>query len=505
MLVTLALLLTASLSAWRLYADFRALATSDLRLTELAGRIIHLDEVLTMSARMAATTGDPSWEARYRRFEPELDAAIKETLAIAPEAYSSSAATTTDAANIALVALERQAFALIREGKLVEARRILESAEYDHHKHVYAAGMSTVMDALRNRVAQRVDAFGRRVLFAVGIGLALLVVLVACWWRIVALIHGYLGARDALERRVQERTTELSASHAELSESLRVLNETQRQLLDASRRSGMADVATAVLHNVGNALNTINVSTSMIRQALRQSSIARLGRIAHLLDENRGDIATFLADGERGAKVIDYLLQLAHASAAEQTHINGELATLEKSVDHVKTIVHMQQSHARIGGVHETLLLSQLLDDALQLLFASCERHDIHIERDFVELPPVTVDRHKVFQIVLNLLSNARDALKETTACPRKLVLRSRRIDDESFAIEVVDNGQGIRAEHAERIFRHGFTTKEEGHGFGLHASACAAAELGGSLSCHSDGEGRGATFTLLLPATLAA
>ena len=146
--------------------------------------------------------------------------------------------------------------------------------------------------------------------------------------------------------------------------------------------------------------------------------------------------------------------------------------------------------------------MAQLLDDALKLQALSFGKQGIQVRREYAEVPPVLVDRHKLLQILFNLLSNARHALLESGRADKQLTLRiGGGKDGERLRLEVADNGIGISAETLPRLFTQGFTTKKEGHGFGLHTSALAAAELGGMLTCDSPGPGQGATFLVELPA----
>ncbi len=116
-------------------------------------------------------------------------------------------------------------------------------------------------------------------------------------------------------------------------------------------------------------------------------------------------------------------------------------------------------------------------------------------------MPPILVDRHKLLQILVNLLSNARHALMESGREDKVLTLRIEPgARQDRLRIAVSDNGVGIPAENLHRLFSQGFTTKKSGHGFGLHISALAAAEMGGTLTCESAGSGHGATFSLELP-----
>jgi C4-dicarboxylate-specific signal transduction histidine kinase len=168
-----------------------------------------------------------------------------------------------------------------------------------------------------------------------------------------------------------------------------------------------------------------------------------------------------------------------------------------RNIEHIKVIVASQQSHVKPGGVIETFEVRELVDDALK--FNAGGAHAIDVVTALDEMPPLTIDRHKVMQIVINLLANARDAVAMNEAGERRIAVGARRSGGNA-EITVEDNGCGIAPENLERIFHLGFTTKPTGHGLGLHYSACAARELDGSLRVRSGGVGRGAAFVLVLP-----
>jgi two-component system, NtrC family, sensor kinase len=278
------------------------------------------------------------------------------------------------------------------------------------------------------------------------------------------------------------------------------LNLLHKQLLEVSRQAGMAEVATGVLHNVGNVLNSVNVSVTLMRDDVHKSKVGNLSKLASLLEEHTADLAAFLTADPKGQRVLGYLRQLADRLAEEHRETLQMMEEVAKHVEHIKEIVAMQQSYARVSGVRETLPASVLVEDALQINASALERHGITLERQFSEVPQVTVDKHKTLQILINLIGNAKYALSVSGREDRLLRLGIARNGNDTLKITVTDNGIGIPPENLTRIFSHGFTTKKNGHGFGLHSGALAAKEMGGSLSVQSDGIGRGATFTLELP-----
>ncbi len=160
----------------------------------------------------------------------------------------------------------------------------------------------------------------------------------------------------------------------------------------------------------------------------------------------------------------------------------------------------MQQSYAKVSGVEVQMSLSSLAEDAIQINSAGLERHGTRLIREFEELGEVEIDKQKMLQILVNLISNAKYALSGCDKEEKLLTIRIYKHGEERFRIEVADNGVGISGDNLTRIFSHGFTTMEHGHGFGLHSCALTSKEMGGSLTVHSDGVGKGATFTLELP-----
>jgi PAS domain S-box-containing protein len=277
------------------------------------------------------------------------------------------------------------------------------------------------------------------------------------------------------------------------------LEKTHKQLLETSRRAGMAEVATSVLHNVGNVLNSVNVAASCLADSLRKSKAANLSKVVTMLREHEGDLGAFLTRHPKGKQLPGYLAQLDEHLAGEQAVALKELAGLQKNIEHIKDIVAMQQSYGKVSGVTETMKIADLVEDALRMNAGALTRHDVQVIRDYGNVPPVTIDKHKVLQVLVNLIRNAKQACAESGRLDKQMTMRVAN-GGNRIRISISDNGVGIPAENLTRIFNHGFTTRKDGHGFGLHSGALAAMEMGGSLTVHSDGPGQGAAFTLELP-----
>lgn len=310
----------------------------------------------------------------------------------------------------------------------------------------------------------------------------------------------------AIERRVEERTCELETARYHLEKEFEQHRETQqereqlyRELVTASRIAGMAEIATGVLHNVGNVLNSVNVSANLVMQRLQNSRMTNVARVSQVIARHEHNLAQFVTESEQGRKFPQLLEKLSHSLEAERDEQLQELSSLQANISHINAIVTAQQTYARGGGTTESIELTDLMEDALNVNEASLHRGEISIVRQFHSVPTIISDRHKLLQILVNLISNAKHALCESDQEVPTLTL-SVMGDNDSVRLQVSDNGVGIPPELMTRMFTHGFTTRESGHGFGLHSCALAAQELGGSLSAHSEGRGLGAVFTLQIP-----
>ena len=322
-------------------------------------------------------------------------------------------------------------------------------------------------------------------------------------------------AQSKLESQVTEQTAELIRANeqlqgiaatlkTEMSQRRRVQSQnekTHKELLKVSRAAGMSEVATGVLHNVGNVLNSINISASIVAEHLNDFNIANIARAANLMHEHAGDIGNFLTNDPKGKQLPDYLAQLASHLSTEQTLLQKEIGFVKMKIGHVKEIVAAQQNYGKVVGLEERVKIEDLIQDVFRIHATELAQYEVQVRHDFAPgLPDILVDKHKVLQILLNLLSNAKHAVVDSGRKDKQVTVRVTN-GDNRMRIAMTDNGVGIPPVNLRKVFNHGFTTRKSGgHGFGLHSSANAAKEMGGSLHAQSDGPGRGATFTLEIP-----
>ncbi|WP_420094403.1 sensor histidine kinase [Pseudomonas corrugata] len=278
------------------------------------------------------------------------------------------------------------------------------------------------------------------------------------------------------------------------------MSQVQSELHAKSRQAGMAEIATTVLHNVGNVLNSVNVSAELVSNQMRSSKAQGLGKVAQLMKGHIDDLGDFLTTDPKGKMLPDYLARLAEVVTVEQQGIIDELGQLTKGIDHIKTIVTAQQSYAVAVSIVETVPVAELIDDALRMSTGSSASQQMTVVKEIADLPLLSLDRHRVLLILVNLIRNARQAFEGVVDRNPCVTFGASLTDGPTLRITVADNGKGIAPEHMGRLFSHGFTTRKDGHGFGLHSCALAAQEMGGSLTVRSDGVGQGASFILDIP-----
>lgn len=305
-----------------------------------------------------------------------------------------------------------------------------------------------------------------------------------------------IGERLRVEKELQELNETLEEKVQERTLELKQLNE---KIGDIARSAGMAEVASGVLHNVGNVLNSVNVSASVMREQVRKSKADNLSRLVDLMQQHQHDLASFISDDEKGKQIPKFIELLAEQLKEERNILFKELDELASNIDHIKNIISMQQSYAGSYGVREKIKLSDLVEDALKINLQEVNRHNIKLERHYDETPLIYADKHKLLQIIINLISNAKYALKEKADQNRLLQIMIYKNGTEAV-IEIRDTGIGIAADDMPHLFEYGFKRRRGGHGFGLHHSALVANELGGRIKVNSEGPGKGATFQLFVP-----
>lgn len=298
------------------------------------------------------------------------------------------------------------------------------------------------------------------------------------------------------------KTIGLVGTHTDITERKKAeaeLAAAQQELVEKAHQAGMADIATGTLHNVGNILNSVKTSAQIIGDILGSSSISGFQKANNMLRDNIDRIDDFITKNPKGKKLMQYYLKLEDGFNAEHKRTMEQITRLMDKVNAIVDVIAAQQSYAGASGLTEEYNLSEVVEDALTMQSGSTTRYGVSILKDFHDIPQVPIQKTKLVHILINLIKNAKESMIEIQQQHRKLTVS---IDSNNGAIflKINDTGSGIAHENLEKIFSHGFTTKQDGHGFGLHSSANYMKEMGGRMWAESEGEGKGATFVLRFP-----
>lgn len=299
---------------------------------------------------------------------------------------------------------------------------------------------------------------------------------------------------EELELKVLERTKELE-------ESIEKLKMAQDLAQEAAMQAGMAEIATNVLHNVGNVLNSVNVSAGAIKDLLFNSSTNHLPKLSNLVTQNKDNIGEFLTKDPKGKLIPEYFAEISKEISLEKDSLRAELDRLIIKINSIKEIIVLQQDYATRSEIKEKVNLKELINDSIVITGLNTIKTKINLLLRLEDLPNQIINKHKVVQILVNLLKNSKEALLEYESNQEKtIIVELKKNSEKTFQIIVSDNGPGVDPKNIANLFRHGFTTKKTGHGFGLHSAANDAKKMGGQLYCESEGLGKGATFIFELP-----
>lgn len=317
--------------------------------------------------------------------------------------------------------------------------------------------------------------------------------------KMLTVINDTQGKLNESIDNLTEANTQLNNEIIERKKVEKKVAKLNNKLVVAARRAGMADIATSVLHNIGNVLNSTNTAVSLLNEKITHSKAESLKKVSDILQQHKDDLGHFLANDPGGKNIPNFINVLSEELTNEKTSLMNDVDLLNKNVQHIKSIINMQYGMSNTLTVMENVNISEMLENAI-LINKSDELTKIEIIRDYEPIKTVHSDQVKLLQIFVNLIKNAIESLLESNVEPKRLTLRVKEKDAGHFSVQISDNGVGIESENVVKVFSHGYTTKKTGHGFGLHTSALSAQDMGGILTAESKGKGYGATFTLTLP-----
>ncbi len=255
-----------------------------------------------------------------------------------------------------------------------------------------------------------------------------------------------------------------------------------------------------ILQNVGDVLASITLTTGLLKKKNADSKCQGLAKAVNMIKQHEDGLSEYLLHTEKGTQLLEYLYAVTDCFVQEQKDIEQILIDLSGNVRHVVEVLSVQQDNGKLAGLTEFVVLSEVVQDAVHVILNDAKQYDIKVVCEFEDVPQMAMDRHKIIQIVMSLLSNAKHSLKESEVKDRILSVSTRIMDKNHVSVCVQDNGVGIPNEDMAKLFDYGFSTRPDGHGFGLHTARNAADILGGIITASSDGVGKGALFVFELP-----
>ncbi|MCU7935624.1 MAG: hypothetical protein KZQ99_12215 [Candidatus Thiodiazotropha sp. (ex Dulcina madagascariensis)] len=490
LVVTIAVLFWFTLNIFQIHKQSQFLFEKTYKAMKLRGEILQYDEILTMSARLAASSGNTAWEARYRKYEILLDKAIKEAGDIVPSTSNHEIAAKTDIANQKLVAMENQSFNFVKKGRIKEAQEILFGEEYEKQKKIYAAGMRELEDRIEREAINLQHKGNRKKNFAIMLSLFMTIILIVFWIRVFVVFresnnrllktqNDLVEAQKSLEQRVEQRTADLLNAYESLERESHQRERMQSELLQSEKFASVGQLAGGIAHEIntpiqyiGDNLRFIYREQAKIIEALSECSAATKEEIDldFLKEEIPSSVEQSIQGVEHVVKLVRSMKEFAHPGSSEftQTDINR---AIENAVNVSKNEwKYVAELECKLDG----------------------------------NLPKVPCLYSEFNQVLLNIIVNAAQAIEEknSEAGGKGIISISTKRLKETIEIRVSDTGTGISEAIQGKIFDPFFTTKGVGKGTGQGlaiAYKLITEKLKGAIKVESE-VGKGTTFVITLP-----
>ncbi|MBD2169126.1 GHKL domain-containing protein [Calothrix membranacea FACHB-236] len=511
--LTLLLFIPQTWVAWQAYQDFNSIIKHELRLQKLSDTITHLDEVLTMSARMNAATGNPMWEQRYRSFEPKLDAAIKESIKLAPQAYTGEDAKKTDIANQRLVEMEYKSFEIVKTSQKAAAQALLSSKEYELQKQKYADGVASRNHFISIQLDNKIAGYRQHLFWATFASFFSLAMLIPAWLFVLSLLREYLRikqitqiaiehANQELEIRVEQRTEELTVKNIQIQRTLQELQQTQMQLIQTEKMSSLGQMLAGIAHEIKNPVNFVSGNIVYAQEYLYD-----LLKLVQLYQDKYPN-----PPQEIQAKIkaidLDFLVK----------DFTKLLESMKVGTNRIEEIIYSLRNFSRTDETAvQQVDIHAGIDSTLMILSHRLKSHDVQPEISIVKeygiLPAIECYPSQLNQVFMNILANAIDALEEKNLQRKSAQIQAQSyihistqvLNPDKILISIRDNGAGIPENIISQLFDPFFTTKTVGKGTGIGLSISyqiIVEKHGGKLSCQSK-VGEGTEFMIELKTSL--
>jgi len=477
-----------------------------LQIEQLRSQIIHDDEIMTMSARMAAATGDIRWESGYRKYEPKLTADIKEAMVVFPEIYRKE----TDRENIGkvkLLKMEHDAFNLIKLGKNKEAMAILFGDEYEVQRNNYERAIDQLNILLKKQMDAALAVENSKEYFAQVSFITVFILLLLSWLALLRIARGSQEAlvksnwhldelNKTLEKKVRERTSRLAETFNELQKTHNDLQNAQSQLLQSEKFSAIGQLAAGIAHEINNPIGYINSNLQTLEKYLvhYKQLLGFLNKLEKALNnKDQQLVAQIITSWERVRQETNF------------TFIEGDIGNLIKEsmegTENMRKIVADLCAFARPDKETEDFVNVEALMESMLNIVHNEIKYKAQLRKDYGTVASIMCNPQKIGQVFVHLLTNAAHAIEGKGFITVKTYAK-----DQYVCVDISDTGCGISPENITRIFDPFFTTKPVGRGVGLGLSVSydIVRKHGGTIT-FSSRVGQGTTFTVMLPTASAA
>jgi len=461
MVATFFLFMPLGINTWSSYVTFNTVITRDAKIQHLVDTITYVDEALTMSARMSAATGELRWQKRYFELMPKVDSAIEQINQLSNNFYEQEGTAETKAANEKLVAIETQVLSLVRDGYLAQATALINGQGYEAQKQIYTAGVQRSNQAIARETESARQRFSQSLWVSSAISSLSLAVLLPTWIGVLKITEKYLRdlkaernknrqLADSLECRVEQRTFELT-------QAMRDLKQTQSQLVQTEKMSSLGEMVAGIAHEINNPISFIQGNLPALNNYF-QDLLALVRLYKKTYPQPAADIIELQADID-----IDFLL----------IDVPKILSSMKIGTTRVRDIVLSLRNYSRLDeSVVKDVDIHEGLESTLLILNHRIKQ-GVEVIKDYGTLPSVTCSPSQLNQVFTNIINNALDALFESDAELKQLIISTRTLNSERIQISIRDTGMGMSPEVERRIFDPFFTTKPVGKGTGLGMGIC--------------------------------